>query len=344
MSEPGAVGVVRAGTIREAATVEDLLAGATDRRPMKTADSLSGSHFERAVIEGRRYVVKYLCIDDDWIMRATGDMCCRQLQLWRSSIPSRFPAEIDHAVAGFAVERSPSGRVSGVLLLRDVGEHLVMEGGDPLSAQQEHHFLTHMAALHAAFWGWRDSLGLMPLSHHYVALTPIMAALEAAGGGNDPVPPLVRRGWERLPERAPRAAPLLAELAHDPWPLVAALEETPATLIHADWKLGNLGAHPDGRTILLDWDRCGRGAACMDLAWYLAVNCDRLPHTKEEAIEGYRASLEAAGVETGGWFERQLGLALVGALLQLGWTKTDGDAAELRWWENRAMDAQHHLR
>jgi aminoglycoside phosphotransferase (APT) family kinase protein len=35
--------------------------------------------------------------------------------------------------------------------------------------------------------------------------------------------------------------------------LVAAFGETPATLIHGDWKFGNLGAHPDGRTILLDW-------------------------------------------------------------------------------------------
>ena len=77
-------------------------------------------------------------------------------------------------------------------------------------------------------------------------------------------------------------------LALDPGPLVQALETTPQTLVMGNWKLDNLGTDPEGRTILLDWEMPGRGPALTDLAWYLAINCRRLPHSKEEAIATYR--------------------------------------------------------
>jgi aminoglycoside phosphotransferase (APT) family kinase protein len=122
----------------------------------------------------------------------------------------------------------------------------------------------------------------------------------------------------------------------DPWPLVAALRAGPQTLVHGDWKLGNLGR--DGsRTILLDWDRTGAGSALLDLAWYLAVNCDRLPETKEEAIGAYRAALESAGIETGSWWDAQLAAALSGAFLQLCWDKAEDDA-EFGWWSDRLAE------
>ena len=125
----------------------------------------------------------------------------------------------------------------------------------------------------------------------------------------------------------------LRALADDPWPLVAALQAGPQTLIHGDWKLGNLGRE-GSRTILLDWDRTGEGAPLIDLAWYLAVNCDRLPETKDDAIDAYRAALESAGIATTPWWDDQLAAALAGAFLQLGWSKT-GDAREFGWWSER---------
>jgi hypothetical protein len=54
-----------------------------------------------------------------------------------------------------------------------------------------------------------------------------------------------------------------------------------------------ISAHPDGRTILLDWGCPGRAAPLADLAWFLAVRCGHLPESKEHAIEAYRRSLEA---------------------------------------------------
>ncbi len=149
-------------------------------------------------------------------------------------------------------------------------------------------------------------------------------------------------GWQALADAAPEAHRAALALAEDPAPLVQALERTPATFIHGDWKAGNLGSHPDGRTILLDWGWPGRAAPLVDLAWYLAVNCDRLPESKEDTIAAYRQALEDNAIATGSWWDRQLGLALLGAFVQLGWSKT-GDPQELQWWEQRAVTVARQL-
>jgi thiamine kinase-like enzyme len=132
-------------------------------------------------------------------------------------------------------------------------------------------------------------------------------------------------------------------LLAEPWPLIDGLARTPWTFIHGDWKLGNLGSYPDGRTILVDWDRSCAGPPCFELAWYLAVNCDRMTLSKSAAIDAYRGSLERRGIDTGSWWQAQLALALLGGLLMLGWAKTEGNADEIGWWEERALDAVRYL-
>jgi hypothetical protein len=67
------------------------------------------------------------------------------------------------------------------------------------------------------------------------------------------------------------AGPRPAEAITEP------LSRTPRTFLPGDWKLGNLGSHPDGRTILLDWTLPGVGPACRELCWCLALNRARLP-------------------------------------------------------------------
>ena len=323
---------------RVAGSVAELVGG-SDREPMKTADSLSGSTFEWVTVDSARCLIKYLCVDDDWISRATGDLGIRTVELWRRGLFDRLPKELDHALLGVAAWRSARGRTSAALLMRDVSAFLVPAGGDLVSPAAHHQFLDHMALLHASMSG-EDVDDIFPLAHHYIFLGPAMAAVEAERGTAG-VPAEVGAGWTRFRAAAPRVAGLVDTLLHDPSPLAEALARTPQTLVHGDWKLGNLG-DSHGRTVILDWDRCGRGPAALDLAWYLAVNCDRLPETKEAAIDFYRRRLEQHGVDTAGWWEPQLGLALLGGLLQLGWAKT-GDAAEIAWWEERALGAESLL-
>jgi hypothetical protein len=323
-----------------ARSLDELLAGATSRRAMaKPGDSLSGARFERVVIGGERFVLKHLHVDDDWVMRATGDLACRPLVAWRTGLLDALPATIDHAVVGCAEGWGRNGWGAAVLL-RDVGPWLVPEGHGPLPLAQHRRFLAHMADLHAAFWGWRDTVGLLPMGNRYGFLSPAVARVEAGLGSGEAVPAMITAGWERVAGQAPRSAAVARALLDDPSPLLGPLAATPGTLVHSDWKAGNLGSLPDGRTVLLDWAFPGEAPPCADLAWYLAVNCDRLPEPKEAAAGAYRAALEERGVPTAGWWDVQLGLCLVGAFVQLGWSKT---GPELAWWDRRVWAAAGDL-
>jgi thiamine kinase-like enzyme len=147
------------------------------------------------------------------------------------------------------------------------------------------------------------------------------------------------QGWPRLAARAPALAELLSAIHAAPGALADAMRSTPATFLHGDWKMGNLGTHSDGRTILLDWAYPGSGPACWDLCWYLALNQARLPESKEATIDRFRAALEAGGVATGSWWDAQLDLCLIAIMATFGWEKALGDDAELSWWESAVTDA-----
>jgi len=146
-------------------------------------------------------------------------------------------------------------------------------------------------------------------------------------------------GWRALPGRSPLLA-RLARLVHDrPEVITGPLSRTPGTFLAGDWKMGNLGTHPDGRTILLDWALPGAGPACWDLCWYLALNQARLPEPKQAAISRFRAALEHHGIGTGSWWQQQLDLCMIGIMAAFGWEKALGDPAELSWWEAQIAGA-----
>lgn len=319
-------------------SVEELLAGATERAPLTHTDGLSGSVLERVVIDGERYVVKHLDRRTDWLLRATGDTDCRAVTFWELGLYDAMPAFLDHTVVGAArdVARGPG---TASLLMRDVGPWLVPEGNAAVSLGVHHRFLGHLAEQHALMWGWRDTVGLLSMTARYRMLAPDTMASEVAREDTHPVPEYMLGTWDRLRAASPRLAGPAYRLANDPAPLVTALAATPATFLQGDWKFGNLGAGPDGRTILIDWDRPGEGPPTYDLTWYLAVNCDRLPESKEASIAFYRAALESHGIDTAPWWDTQLALTTLGAFLHLGGVKADGDPAEFAWWEERAAAA-----
>jgi hypothetical protein len=313
-----------------AASVEELLAGVESREPLDTIGK-SGASLERVRIDGRSYVVKYLDPDTDWTMRASGFAGYAAVELWRRGILHALPDCIRQPIVGVALDGTAA------LLMDDVGDWLVPATDEPISEDQNQRFLDHMAATHAAFWDTTLPIDLVTPTHRYLELGPAMGEAELRRGSEDLVPALVRRGWPLLETVAPRAAEVVLPLAHDPSPLVEALASTPQTFVHGNWKLDNLGTDDAGRTVLFDWEIPGRSAPASDLAWYLAINCRRLPVGKEVAIERYRAALERHGVDTGPWWDRQLALCLVGALVQFGWEKAlGGYDDELAWWEERA--------
>jgi hypothetical protein len=336
----------RRGPGQDVADLAGLLDGATERAPLDGAPGKSGARLERVVIGGERYVLKHCDLAADWTMRASGDLRGVPFTLWQRGILTRLPGCINQPIVGVVREQGPGRGPSGgcALLMHDVSAWLVPATDEMLPLSQHLGFLRHMAAMHAAFWDCGAECDVVPVMHRYLELSPWTARAEAAVGSDHLVPRLIGRGWPLLASVAPAAAAVVTPLAHDPGPLVDALAATPQTFVHSNWKLDNLGTDDVGRTVVLDWEQPGRGAALSDLAWYLAINCRRLPQAKEAAIEAYRKALEGCGVDTAPWWPRQLALCLLGALVQFGWEKAlGGYDEELAWWESRAVAAARFL-
>ena len=325
-----------------APSVEALLHGATHRRPLDASDAKSGSSLERVVIDGERFVLKHLHPDHDWTMRGFGDLGCRPVTVWTSGILDAIPGCIDHAVVGAAAGLGRNGW-GGALLLRDVTADLVPAGDAPLPLEHHRQLLDHLAELSSAFWEPAALPELLSLESRWSAFGPGWMAAEEARGWPDPVPRIAADGWTRFTHRAPSdVVDLVAGLRADVGPLVSAVRRTPLALLHGDWKLGNLGVAGD-RSVLLDWTYPGVGPIAHDLAWYLSLNRARLPESKEASIEALRGSLERRGIATTPWWEAQVSLCLLGALVQFGWEKALGDEDELGWWCDRAREGGRWL-
>jgi hypothetical protein len=319
--------------------VTELLSRASARESVQPPDGKSTSSFERVTVEGRPYFLKRLSPATDWIMRVTGDHVHRPYVIWQAGLMDQAPACIDHTVVAMEIEGSGETAVCSTLM-RDVGAHLVPEGDTVVPLSQHANFIDHLAQLSAAFWGFTDTIG---------GLTTMDERVRFFDAGNvarelavpDPPGTIVAAdaGWRALDDRSPWLADLARSAQEEPTLLTVPLAQTPTTFLHGDWKMGNLGSHPGGRTILLDWAYPGSGPACWDLCWYLALNRSRLPETKEAAIARFRASLEGHGIETSGWFDRQLDLCLAAMIVTFGWEKALGDEDELRWWEAAAVQA-----
>lgn len=327
-----------------AATVDELLDGARRLGEHRPEDSRSGALFERVEVDGEPCVVKYVHPEYDFTMRVSGDIGCRPRRIWASGLMDMAPEVIDHATIGAA----PWGRNGwGVaLLMRDVSAQLVPVGDDPLPEEDHLRFLDHCAAMSARLWEWHDDLDLLPHRLRWEWFGPDQLDGERDLGFPEPVPRIATDGWQRFARRAPATLlPVVEQLRRDAGPLSQALLTTPQTFLHGDWKFGNLGVGEDGRTILLDWAYPGEGPVCHELTWYLALNRSRLPigHSKESTIADFEASLNRRGIATAGWFERQLGLCLLGAVVQFGWEKAFGDDDEFGWWCSAALDGMDLL-
>jgi hypothetical protein len=332
-------------TTTAAGTAPDLLARASARELVRPEDARTGAVFERITVGSQSYFVKRLSAASDWVMRVTGDHVHRPYLVWRSGIMDQAPACIDHTVVAMDVTGGPGDDAVLTIVMRDVGGFLIPAGDAVVPAAQHARLIAHMAALSSAFWGWEDEIGLTTMAERVRFFAPDNIAAELAAADVPGPVAVAAAGWAALAERSPVLSAAARSVHEDPAILTTRLARLPGTFLHGDWKMGNLGSHRDGRTILLDWAYPGAGPACWELCWYLALNRARLPEQKEATISRFRAALESRGISTAGWWQEQLDLCLIGIMATFGWEKALGDQDELSWWEARvaAAAARRHL-
>ena len=342
---------------RHYSDVAELLAGVTERTALDDVPGKSGARLERVVIGGHDYILKHLDPSVDWTMRASGSLRGVSLELYERGILARLPACLNQPIVGAAPRQCRRGAEPGggtgwppgcVLLMHDVAPWLIPATDEPLP------LAPHLAPARPHGRDARRVLGggpeidVVPVMHRYLELSPWTALAESfmrSATVTHLVPQLIapglavaragsarRRGRGEPAGRRPR--PAGGRAGGDPADVRARQLEARQP------RHRRRGAHHRARL-----GKAGVGAPLSDLAWYLAINCRRLPQPKETAIEVYREALEDCGIDTGPWWDRQLALSLLGALVQFGWEKAlGGYDDELAWWEAKAVQAAPLLR
>lgn len=310
-----------------------LLATTVERTLLGGHDGRSGARLERVrLADGTRLVVKRSNAGADLTMPLSGDSEGRELRLWETGVLDRLPAGVGHVLVG--------GWRDGddvVVVMRDLGDAVI--GWDTVIRRDEcRRIFAAAASMHRAFAGQRID-GLCPLATRLSLFDP--AGLRSLPAQDHPIARCALRGWERFAELVPTdVADAVNALHRDPGPLAAALVARGTTLVHGDLWLVNAAFEP-GRVVLLDWGVATEAPGAFDFATFLmgasAVKVDR-----DDLLDEVRA------VQGDGHDETALRLALLAAVVDLGWNKAldaaDHDdaairareAAELSWWVSQA--------
>jgi len=310
---------------------------AVERELLPSGDGKSGSRLERwRLDDGTTVVVKTISPEWDWIMRATRDEG-RIDVLWQSGVLDLVPPAIDHGI--LLVERV--GHECSVVM-RDLSATLLPDDY-VLSRAQSQCIVRAAAELHEAFFD-REVPELCQLEDLYSLLSPTGTAAQDADAGT--VTQFFGRGWERFHELVPGdVSEAIAAILDRPASLATELAKRPATLIHGDLKLSNLGLDGE-RVVVVDWGTQTTVAPpAVEYAWYIAINASRIDASHDELLEDVRHAGRHRHDEDA------LRLALLGALVQLGWDKAlqateapdrlvrDREREDLGWWVARAREA-----
>ena len=303
----------------------------------------SGARITRIEQGGRRYVLKRVRVEEDWIMRVVGDKESREAQIAASSLPAQLPASIGMPTLGASHDGD-----GWALLMSDIVSLLLPDSGIVPNETLDR-VLAAMADLHTTFW----DAEIHQTTVTFLAARDWLRIVSPTTGDT-----LVRegrdfglaRGWRLFDELAPAAASVLARrLFADMTPLIDLLAPLPQALLHGDFKFGNVGIDSD-RVWLIDWAGAMRAPVAVELTWFLAVNSSRLPCSLDETIERYRNTLKdrlgQQRLSAAAWETQFHALAIIG-LLMYGWGKAlDAEAGrpdEFRWWCARAVDAARDL-
>lgn len=296
-----------------------------------------------------RFVLKRDSLARDWIARSTRDGPILR-EAWFAAHGPALPSPITAPNLGAGVD----GDEFGILMPDLTG--ILFDWDAPISVVELDQVLGGLTALHTYAWTGSGELVGGPWCPIRERITLICrASLERAGAARDAVADRILPGWDAFDRRAPAAArDLVASLGSDPQPLVDALATLPATLIHGDLKLANVGIEPDGTIDLVDWQMVSVAPVAVELGWFLVSNVASLPLQPDDVLARYYAAVLRRGsrgeATTVDWDAQADAAVLVGLLLR-GWRKgadteaggtlASGVAAaeDLAWWCDRAIEA-----
>ena len=298
--------------------------------------------------DGVRFVVKRDSLARDWIATATADGPILR-EAWFAARRLSLPAPIRAPYLGAAVDGT-----DGVAVLMPDLSGVLFDWAAPIPIEQLDRVLDGLAGLHASPWAASGELEGGPWCPLRERVTLICRpALERPGAARDAVADRILPGWDAFDRLAPPATRVLVDaLANDPAPLLDALAALPATLLHGDLKLANVGLSEDGSIDLVDWQMVMVAPVAVELGWFLVSNVASLPLQPDDVLARYheKAKQRGGADALGDWGAQSDAAILVGLLLR-GWRKgLDAEAGavlptgrtaveDLAWWSERALEA-----
>ena len=233
--------------------------------PFEPKTSATGNPFLSVRTDGNppsRFIVKRMSREWDWIMHATDDLLCREVQLWSSGILDRLPPELIHATLACAED------VNGWAILM-VDRSDIFSDDTEFDARANRCYLNSLAALHARYLDdpalLDPAIGLCTVDRYLTCASPPVLSTVTVGDR----PADFIKAWVPLDEcLSPETAGTIRSLHRDPSPLCVALEQFPQTLIHGDWGPHNVApCSPTAtETLAIDWQFALRSAPVVDLA------------------------------------------------------------------------------
>jgi aminoglycoside phosphotransferase (APT) family kinase protein len=179
----------------------------------------------------------------------------------------------------------------GLLFLEDIapakqGDHLVGATDAEVAA-----VVDATAAVQAAFWGRTDDAAVAWLPRWKPGEAPEDRVRRTAAA----VPAFLHAWRARL---SPAAQVLVEALPERLAESLAALDGSPAALLHADLHLENVLFRPDGTPVVLDWTDASIGPAAADFAWVLVFSQRAMgPRAERDALAArWAAELARRGV------------------------------------------------
>lgn len=303
-------------------------------------DGWSGSKLTLLRRGDKRFVLKRTSWATDWIARATDDHVLREAVVADGALPT--PERARAPYLGAAADGS-----GAAILMPDLSGSL-FDWERPIDPDDLARVVRNIAALHASTAEAGADFPWCPLRQRIELLTrPSAEGYRAAGLA---VGQRFIEGWDAFDRQAePPARDLVARLSTDVGPLLDGLDRLPATLLHGDLKLANVGFTGD-QMVLIDWQMVTRAAVAVELGWLLVSNVAALPEPPDAVLERYRAAATSTGVDLGDW-EAQVDLTWIVGLLLRGWRKgLDAESGtptgwgstgsdDLAWWSRRAVEA-----
>ena len=312
--------------------------GSIEKQPLKTP-GFSGASHERIILRLKNnevisLILKRIMPSGDVTIWRSGNIPNREARLLDSEELKGVWEIITSPYVAFYLEEEQSA-----LLMHDLSNFLFPDVREPITIDQEDLILEAFARMHARYWecNLQDESWLAKQEVFFNYLGPLSTLEEKALGHEHFILNAAEQGWNLVFQNLP--GELKSFLTYPPIEKIIA--GLPKTLIHGDFKIGNLAILPSKKVAAFDWTVAAYASPAIEIGWYITVNASRLARSKESVLNRYRELVQierGQSISNEDWNQMVDAAVMAGAGMLL-WNKAlnvqkglPGAKEEWEWW------------